>query len=112
MLPSFCRETVTVTRAARTQHRGTFELDWSAADAHQVAGCLVRPVSTTDDQNNPRPGLSMDATLYAPPGADVAAQDRVTCQLGEFRVVGFPMVVNGATGRLDHVKYMLERREG
>ncbi len=112
MLPSFCRETVEVTRATLRRLRGTSERDWADAETHAVAGCMVSPASTSDDVNNARPGLSLSATLYAPPGADIAAQDRVKCRLGLFRVVGEPMAVESPTGRLSHVRCDLERREG
>lgn len=112
MLPSFCRETVTVTRAPLLASRGSTERDWASAAQHELAGCIAVPVSTADDAQSARPGISADATLYAPPGSDVAAQDRVTCRLGTFRVAGAPMPVASPTGRLDHIKCYLERREG
>lgn len=112
VLPGFCRETVTVSRAPLRAARGTSERDWSAATTHEVAGCSVQPDVTSQATSEPRPGISLSATLYAPPGADLAAHDRVTCSLGELRVVGAPVAVTSPTGALSHVRATLEAREG
>ena len=112
MLPSFCRETVTVSRAPLVDARGTRERDFSRASAHEVAGCSVQPDSTAQGGSEPRPGISLAATLYAPPDSDLAAHDRVTCSLGTFRVVGAPMAVASPTGALSHVRAQLLREEG
>ena len=112
MLPSFCREVVTVSRAPLAAMRGTYERDWSRASSHEVAGCSVQPSQTSGDSSEPRPGVSLSATLYAPPGADLRAHDRVTCSLGRFRVVGMPMAVASPTGALSHVRAQLSREEG
>lgn len=112
VLPAFCRETVTVLRAPLRVARGTSERDWAAAASHGVAGCSVQPDATSQATSEPRPGVSLTATLYAPPGADLAAHDRIMCSLGEFRVVGAPMAVASPTGALSHVRVTLEAREG
>ena len=112
MLPSFCREAVTVSRAPLVAMRGTSERDWAHAVAHEVAGCSVQPSQTSQDASEPRPGISLSATLYAPSGADIAARDRVSCSLGRFRVVGMPMAVSSPTGALSHVRAQLSREEG
>ncbi len=112
MLPGFCRETVTVSRAPIASARGTSERDWSRVASHEVAGCSVQPASTSQVASEPRPGISVSATLYAPEGADLAAHDRVECSLGSFRVVGAPMAVSSPTGSLSHVRASLEAREG
>ena len=49
MLPSFCREVVTVSRAPLAAMRGTYERDWSSASSHEVAGCSVQPSQTSGD---------------------------------------------------------------
>lgn len=112
VLPSFCRETVTVSRAPLVASRGTSERDWANATSHVVAGCLVQPAQTSQGASEPRPGISLAATLHAPPGADLAAHDRVKCSLGRFRVVGAPMAVTSPTGALSHVRAELSREEG
>ena len=112
VLPSFCREAVTVTRAPLAPVRGTSERDWSRAESHVVAGCSVQPAQTSQAASEPRPGVSLTATLFAPPGANVAAHDRVACSLGRFRVVDAPMAVTSPTGALSHVRAELSREEG
>lgn len=112
MLPSFCRETVTVARAPLSASRGTAERDWGLVARHEVRGCSVQPTSTSQAVGEPRPGVSVAATLLAPLGADIAAHDRVECSLGSFRVVGAPLAVASPTGALSHVRAQLSREEG
>lgn len=111
-LPSFCRETVTVIRAPFSGVRGTSERDWSAAASHEVARCCVQPSSTSTDRGEPRESVSDAATLYTPPGSDVAAGDRVTCSLGTFSVEGSPMPRESPTGAVSHVEVQLSRWRG
>lgn len=112
MLPSFCRETVEVWRAPLAESRGTEERDWKRAASHSVAGCSVQFASTSTDRGEPRDAVSSSATLYAPPGADVATGDRVSCALGEFWVEGQPMPRVSPTGAVSHVECSLSRWMG
>ena len=111
-LPSFCRDTVEVLRAPLVASRGTQERDWSQAVAHDVVGCSVQFGSTSTDRGEPRDAVSSSAVLYAPPGADVKAGDRVSCAHGEFSVEGEPMPRVSPTGAVSHVECSLARWEG
>lgn len=112
MLPSFCTETVSVVRAPLVSVRGTEERDWSASEAHEVAGCSVQFDSTATDRSDARASVSDAATLYAPPGADVAEGDRIRCDLGTFEVNGTPMPRRSPTGAVSHVECQLTRWKG
>ena len=111
-LPSFCRETVAVLRAPLVDQRGTKVRDWTKAVEHFVTGCSVQFSSTSTDRGEPRDAVSSSATLYAPPGADVATGDRVSCAFGEFWVEGQPMPRVSPTGAVSHVECPLARWEG
>lgn len=111
-LPSFCRETVEVLRALPVASRGAQERDWLQATSHDVAGCSVQFGSTSTDRGEPREAVSSSAVLYAPPGADVKAGDRVSCAYGEFSVEGEPMPRVSPTGAVSHVECSLARWEG
>ena len=111
-LPSFCREAVKVSRAPLIDQRGTKARDWANAEEHGLAGCSVQFGSTSTDRGEPREAVSSAATLYAPPGADVEAGDRVSCALGEFWIEGRPMPRVSPTGATSHVECPLSRWEG
>lgn len=111
-LPSFCTEAVTVRRAPLAEARGALERDWSRAASHEVAGCAVQAASTSSDRGDPRDATSTAATLFAPPGADVEAGDRLECSLGAFAVEGEPMPRVSPTGAVSHVECALHRWRG
>lgn len=112
MLPSFFCEIVTVSRAPLISSRGASERDWSAAQAHEVPGCFVEPISTSQARTEPRDGYEDSAMLYAPPGADIERGDRVTCASGTFSVDGTPLAVGSPTGMASHVRVQLVRWAG
>lgn len=111
-LPSFCTEEVEVLRAPLESSRGTSERDWSKAKAHTVAGCCAQPSSTASDRGEPREASSISAALYAPPGSDVEAGDRVRCSLGWFEVEGEPMPRVSPTGAVSHLRVEMSRWRG
>lgn len=111
-LPSFCTEAVTVLRAPLVAQRGASVRDWASAEGHEVAGCSVQPTSTATDRTDPRDSVSLGATLYAPPGSDIEAGDRVSCSLGSFAVEGRPMPRTSPTGAVSHVEVALSLWEG
>lgn len=112
MLPSFCRETVTVSRAPLAPVRGSRERDWSKKEDHYLTGCSVQPVSSAEATGEAREGTSVAAALYAPPGADVAVGDRVTSAGQTFEVVGSPLSISSPTGAVSHVRCDLARYVG
>lgn len=112
MLPSFCRETVTVRRAPMVAARGTGERDWSAAESHYVTGCSVQPSSTSTEAGEPRYAASDSYALFAPPGSDIRRGDRIECVAGSFDVDGNPMAFESPSGAVSHVRCQLSRWEG
>lgn len=111
MLHSWCNETVTVERAPWKDVRGTKVRDWSAKTVHTVGGCSVQPASTS--RNFERAQQETDRwTLYAPPGADVEAGDRITHHGGTYEVDGSPFTWKSPTGRVTHMQAHLVEWSG
>lgn len=102
MLPSWCRDTVTVWRAPLVDSRGTKVRDWTQATSHVIDGCSLQPGGTSTDFGEPRQANESDATLYAPPGADIEADDRVEFDGTTWAVDGQPMDWRSPTGRVTH----------
>ena len=103
MLPSWCRESVTVLRAPQASSRGTRVRDWSSAGRHVVRGCSLQPGATSTAWGDPRQTSTVRATLYAPPGADIEDGDRVTVDGHDYCVDGAPVSVRSPTGAASHV---------
>lgn len=112
MLPSWCRDSVDVWRAPLVAVRGTEERDWANAAKHTVTGCSVQPSTTSTGWNDPREALTASMTLYAPPGADVMAGDRVDFGGASYRVDGIAMPWRSPTGAVDHLMAYLVGWEG
>lgn len=111
MLPSFCKTTVTVSRAPMIIERGKKVRDWEHATTHTVPGCSVQPVSTDGTWGEPRSGAEIRATLYAPPGADIEFGDKIQHNGREFAMDGEPLAWESPTGRVDHlVAYLVDWR--
>lgn len=112
-LPSFCDETVTVWRAPWGECRGARVRDWERAEEREVGGCCAQFSASSLDRSDLRAqAVSDEARLFAPPGADIEADDRVECSLGSFRVDGTPMERRSPTGAVSHVECRLARWEG
>lgn len=112
MLPSFCTEAVTVSRAPLASVRGARERDWASAATHEVAGCSAQPASTDGQAGEARHGIADTAVLYAPPGSDIEAGDRVSCSLGTYEVEGSPQPFASPTGAVSHVRVYLSAWRG
>lgn len=112
MLPSWCATTVTVTRPKQVSERGTTVPDWSQGTDHTVGGCSVQPSSTATSWSDARMPVTYDATLYAPPGADVRDGDLVTADGVTYAVDGAPMPWRSPTGAVDHVQANLVHWRG
>lgn len=111
MLPSFCNDAVTVTRAGRKESRGSKVMDWSSATARTIAGCSVQDGGTSLSLDGHTLAVAEDATLYAPEGADVAAGDRVSLDGRTWTVNGAPRVMRSATGAVSHIEAPLQAWE-
>ena len=102
MLHSWCNETVKVTRAPWRDARGTKVRDWANASTHTVLGCSVQPASTS--RNFERAQQETDRwALYAPPGSDIEAGDRISHHGATFEVDGAPYTWKSPTGRVTHM---------
>lgn len=116
MLPSWCRDAVTVVRPAATEQRGTVVPDWANAQRHSVTGCSVQ-VPTTSMALDGREQTALRGTLYAPPTASIRAGDRIewtdfTGVAHSFLVDGEPMPWQSPTGRVTHIQARLAEWEG
>ena len=112
MLPSFCKDTVTRKRATLVDSRGTKRLDWANASTKQIAGCSVQPNTTTRDFDGRLIQVTEDWTLYAPPGSDIVAGDRIEWESMTFEIDGAPMPWKSPTGRVSHMWVRLKEWRG
>ena len=113
MLPSFARETVTITRPGTKTERGVAIPDWEHATCSKVAGCSVQPAGSSRNFTSARVLAIEDGyTLFAPPGADIRPGDRVTCEAGTFETDGAPEIWRSPTGLVSHIQFALARWEG
>ena len=112
MLPSFCRDAVTVKRAQLTDKRGTKVLDWSNPLEFELSGCSMQPNTTTRDFDGRTIQVTEDWTIYAPPGSDLQAGDRIEWQGLEFEINGAPMPWSSPTGRVSHIWARLNEWRG
>lgn len=112
MLPSFCNDSVTVKRAALADSRGTKVLDWVHATSSTLNGCSVQPNTTSRDFDGRTVQVTEDWTLYAPPGSDVKAGDRIEWNGLTFEIDGAPMAWKSPTGRVSHIWARLKEWRG
>lgn len=113
-LPSFCRDAVTRLRPGTRLSRGTPVSDWDAATPATIAGCSIQEVATTGTTLERRAdAVSVDARLYAPPGADLMDGDRVVDADGTtWEIVGHPLPKRSPTGLVSHVVAYLAVHRG
>ena len=111
MLPSWCDETITVKRPAWVDARGTKVPDWAHATTRTVAGCSVQTGETSMDLDG-RTETALGGAVYAPPGADIHAGDRIIAATGTYEVDGEPMPWRSPTGRVSHLKANIQRWKG
>lgn len=116
MLFSWCSDSVTIVRPASKEQRGTTVPDWAHAQQHVVGGCSVQ-TPTTSMSLDARSQTVLAGALYAPPGTDVRAGDRIDWtdaggNAHSFAVVGEPMLWASPTGRVSHVRADLAEWRG
>ena len=102
MLHSWCQDVVTVTRAPWKNTRGTKVRDWDNATEHTVCGCSVQPATTMRDFADRAEQVTDRWTLYAPPCADLATGDRITCNGQTYEIEGAPFKWKSPTGAVSH----------
>lgn len=108
-------ETATIQRPTTTTDRyGNTVVDWSTPTETVVAGCAFAPRTTDEDRGNYRQGVIVGLTMYAPPGTNVTATDRIRRADGTvFEVEGQPGEwANPFTGTDFGVQVALRRVQG
>lgn len=103
MLPSFCKDEITVKRAQLVDKRGSKVLDWSNPTIATLKGCSIQPNTTTRDFDGRTIQVTEDWTLYAPPGSDLQAGDRIEWNNLTFEINGAVMQWNSPSGRVSHM---------
>lgn len=107
-------ETITIQRAGITTDRyGNEVADWTNPTETTVAGCALAPRTEDESRANARQGVIIGLTLYAPPGTDLRATDRIVARGETFEVDGFPGDwANPFTGTEFGIEAALRRVEG
>lgn len=103
MLPAWARETVTVKRPSYRESRGSKVADWTNPVSHEIRGCWFDAPSSAMDYNDASTPITYRATLYLPPGSDIAAGDKVVANEKEWRIDGEPNVLKSPFGRVSHI---------
>jgi hypothetical protein len=112
MLPSWCRQTVTVIRPTLATVRGTQVQTWTDAITRTVSGCEVQRNSTARDFDGRTLSIDNGAIMFAPIDADIQAGDRIEFDGATYEINGEPMKVRGATGNLAHLEIPLREWSG
>lgn len=112
MLPSFCKDVVTVKRANVVYRRGSDVFDWENPQTFELSGCSVQPSQSTRDFDGRTLSVSEEWTMYAPAGADLRAGDRVSWRGLDFEINGAPMPWQSPTGRVSHIWARLSEWSG
>lgn len=113
MLPSFCKQSITIIRPGTKTLRGSTVPDWNnASDPVTVSGCSVQPASTNLDENGRVLGISDGLTAYIPNGTDVQAGDHIVYDGETYEINGEPRVWTSPTGMNNHILLNLVRYSG
>jgi hypothetical protein len=86
--------------------------DWANATTLVITGCALQPGPATEFTDPTRRAVTTGWALFAPPGTDLAAGDRVEVDGLTFEVDGEPADWAAPGGRADHVAATLIRVEG
>ena len=112
MLPAWATDTIIRIRPSVRTVRGSEILDWSDPSELVIAGCSVQPAGTSLSQDGRVMGIITGYTCYAPPGADIAAGDRIRYNGNTYTINGEPRLWASPTGRVSHLLLNLERWAG
>jgi hypothetical protein len=83
-------ESVGVLRpTSATDRYGNASLTFPSTATHSVDGCAFDPGSSSED-NDGRTAIVVTPTLYAPPGSDITAADRLLVRGLVFEIIGEP----------------------
>lgn len=101
-------DTVTVLRGRSRDNWGNL----TGADAETtVSGCSVQPLGGTEMTDRGEMVVT-NLTLFAPPGTDITATDRVRWLGSVYAVNGPPEAWHDRAGRQSHVQVQLKLTEG
>lgn len=112
MLPTWATDTITRIRPATKTVRGSETYDWNNASELTISGCSVQPAGTSLSQDGRVQGIMDGFTCYAPPGADIIADDRIRYNGNVYTINGEPRSWTSPTGRVSHLLLNLERWDG
>lgn len=108
------RQTVTVVRPGEpVQDQHGYKP--GPTSQHDITGCSLQPlrgVTSTESNTASADQVITRWALFAPPGADIAATDRVRQGPLDLQVDGDPATWPGPNGRPHHVEAYLKRWEG
>lgn len=106
-------DTVTRVRAAlgAPGRYGAEQRDWSAAATTTISGVSVQPVAATEATVD-REYTATHLNLFAPPGTDLLATDRVVWRGVTYEIDGEPATWYDLGGRADHLEAVLKRMAG
>jgi hypothetical protein len=104
---------VTVLRAPLdgTSRYAAQRRDWASATSHTLSGVSVQPMAATEATVD-REYTATHLALYALPGADLLAADRVVWRGVTYEVDGPPATWFDLGGVADHVEAVIKRMAG
>lgn len=113
MLPSFCNQSVVRIRPGTKESRGSTIPDWSEdkVTTLTITGCSMQPASTSLSEDGRVLGISDLYTLFAPPGSDIQAGDRISFDSKVYEIDG-DVRVQPAASMLEHIQITLRRYHG
>ena len=113
MLPSWCRDTVTVLRARLATRNGREVRDWASPESTTVPGCSLQPSSTETSQDGTQRNASAStAALYMPYGTDVREGDRIVAGGRTWQVEGVPLGTASPFGGASNLRVALSEWRG
>lgn len=112
MLPSWARDTVIRIRPGTKEQRGSTVPDWENTTEMEIARCSIQPGATTLSQDGRVLAISDGFTGYFPPGADIAAGDKIRVNDKDYQVIGEPRPWTSPTGLVSSLQAQLERWSG
>lgn len=110
MLPSWARQSVTITEPVWVDERGAKVATYPASGV-VVEGCDVQPGNATQDLNL-RDNIIVRKTVYLPPGTPITRHARITHDGVNYAIEGEPMVWSSPFGTVSHVAVLLVDWEG
>lgn len=120
MLPSWCRDSVTIIQPGTKTVRAATVPDWDNVTETAVSGCSLQPGASGFEMSQERvSAVQADLTAYIPAGVPVNAGDRVrvdasaTVAQGDvYTVDGEPERFPSPFGTVAHIRLSLRKWSG